>query len=93
MSNKFKRMSELYKVFAKDWEHLCDFSDEMLIELYNSESYGTTVSPKNGFALGKKWLSVNVKMWKEDIKIGTLFKKELYEDPKFPHWWLDSVFK
>jgi hypothetical protein len=32
-------------------------------------------------------------MWKEDIEKGILFKKELYEDPKFPHWWLDSIFK
>jgi hypothetical protein len=32
-------------------------------------------------------------MWKEDIESGLLFKKELYEDEKFPHWWLDSIFK
>jgi hypothetical protein len=86
-------MSEVYRIFSKDWENLVDFSDEMLIELYNSESYGTRVSQSNGFLLGKKWLNVTVKMWLEDIALGTLFKKELYEDPKFPHWWLDGVFK
>jgi hypothetical protein len=85
-------MADLYKVFSKDWEHLHDYSDEMLIELYNSESYGTKVSPRNGYALGKKWLNVTVGMWKEDIELGCLFVKELYDDPKFPHWWLDSVF-
>jgi len=64
-----------------------------MIELFNNESYGTPLSSKNGFALGKKWLNVHVKMWREDIQTGILFKKELYEDPKFPHWWLDSIFK
>lgn len=93
ISPKFRRMSEVYRIFSKDWEHLLDFSDDMLVELYNGESYGTYVSPINGFALGKKWLSVNVQMWKDDIKIGAFFVKELYNDPKYPHWWLDSIFK
>lgn len=86
-------MSELYRVFSNDWKHLHDYSDEMLIELYNSESYGTKVSKQNGFALGKKWLSVQAAMWREDITSGNLKLWELYEDPKFPHWWLDSVFQ
>jgi len=86
-------MSEVYKIFAKDWEHLHDFSDEMLVELFNGESYGTPVSSKNGFALGKKWLNVTTKMWFEDLKMGTLFKCELYADKKFPKWWLDQLFK
>lgn len=86
-------MTELYRIFAKDWEHLMDFSDEMLIELYNGESFGTPVSSNNGFALGKKWLNVNVAMWKEDIEKGLFRASELYNDPKYPHWWLDQVFK
>lgn len=86
-------MTELYRIFAKDWEHLMDFSDEMLIELYNGESFGTPISSKNGFALGKKWLNVNVAMWKEDIEKGLFRASELYNDPKYPHWWLDQVFK
>lgn len=86
-------MSEVYEVFANDWKDCCDFSDEALIELYNYESYGGRVSPRNGYHVGKKWLNVTVAMWKEDIRDGNLFKKELYDDPKFPHWWLDSVLK
>jgi hypothetical protein len=86
-------MSEVYKMFANDWIDCLDFSDEALLELYNYESYGGNISPNNGFAVGKKWLNLNVSMWKEDIAKGLLFKKELYEDPKFPHWWLDGVFK
>jgi hypothetical protein len=86
-------MSEMYRIFASDYIDCCDFSDEALIELYNVESYGGRTHPMNGFAVGKKWLSVTVKMWKEDISQGLLFKHELYDDPKFPHWWLDSVLK
>ena len=86
-------MSEVYKMFANDWKDCLDFSDESLVELYNYESYGGTISPKNGFAVGKKWLNLNVSMWKKDITQGFLLKRELYEDPKFPHWWLDGVFK
>jgi hypothetical protein len=80
-------------MFARHWEHCLDFSDEKLIELFNGESYGTFVSANNGFAHGKKWLSLNVEMWKEDIQKGYLLKRELYEDELFPHWWLDSIFK
>lgn len=80
-------------MFSKDWEDCLDFSDEMLIELFNGESYGTRISPKNGFSVGKKWLNLNISMWPEDMEKGNLQLWELYEDPKFPHWWLDKVFK
>lgn len=86
-------MAEIYKMFANDWKDCVEFTDIMMIELYNQESYGGSISNKNGFALGKKWLSVNIAMWKDDIKSGHLFRCELYEDPKFPNWWLDSIFK
>jgi hypothetical protein len=93
VSKKFKRMAELYKFFAKDWSNVLDFSDDALLQLYNHESYGSEISPENGFAHGKKWLNLNVAMWMEDIPKGLLFLDELYEDPNYPHWWLDSVFK
>ena len=86
-------MAELYRYFAKDWEHVLDFSDEALLEMFNSESYGTPVVPKNGYLVGKQWLNVNVAMWKEDIAGGTLFKWELYADENLPDWWLDGIFK
>jgi hypothetical protein len=85
-------MSELYRMFASEWQHVLDFSDDALVELYNYESYGGSISQKNGFHHGKKWLNLAVSMWKEDIALGLLFKHELYDDPKFPHWWLDSIF-
>lgn len=71
-----------------------DFSDEAMIEMYNSESYGTAVNKStNGFYIGKQWLNVQISMWKEDRLQGHLILSELYEDPKFPHWWLDNIFK
>jgi hypothetical protein len=93
VSKRFKRMAEVYRIFSTDWAHLHDFSDEMLIELFNAESFGAEVSPKNGFACGKKWLNVNVAMWKEDIASGLFRASELYADPKYPIWWLDQLFK
>jgi hypothetical protein len=86
-------MSEIYRLFSKSWEQCLDYSEESLIEMYQSESYGTPVKSTNGFLVGKRWLSVNVAMWKEDIELGLFRKSELYNDPYFPHWWLDSIFK
>jgi hypothetical protein len=80
-------------MFSNDWKDHHDYGEDMLIELYNQESYGGRVSPRNGYALGKKWLGVQVTMWKEDIQQGNLYLWELYEDEKFPHWWLDNVFR
>lgn len=93
ITGKFKRMCEIYKIFSHDFEHLCDYSDQSKIDLFNHEAYGEKIKSNNGYALGKKWLNVQVKMWKEDIQNGILFKHELYNDGKFPHWWLDSIFK
>jgi hypothetical protein len=86
-------MCQVYRIFCKDWEHLYKFSDHDMLEMYNSETYGDPVSSSNGFLVGKKWLSVTVAMWKEDIRGGILFKEELYKDGKYPQWWLDSVLK
>lgn len=93
VSNKFKRMAELYKYFARHWAHVLDFSDDALLEMFNSESYGTYVNPKNGYLVGKQWLNVTVACWKEDIQMGTLYVKELYQDGNFPEWWLDGIFR
>ncbi len=86
-------MCEIYKIFSKSWTS-CTFTDEDMLELFLSESYGeVTCHHYNGFSIGKKYLSLSVNMWKEDIKIGNLFLHELYQDDTYPHWWLDSVFK
>lgn len=90
VSKKFKRMAELYRFFGSD-KGVLDFSDEALLNLYNVESYGGQLLPKNGFAVGKQYLNLQVTMWREDLRRGWLFKHELYEDERFPHWWLDSV--
>ena len=85
-------MIPLYRYFAREWEEELDFSDEMLYELYLNESKGIgSISRTNGFAHGKKILSITVEMWKEDLWI-TLFPWELFEDPQLPDWWIISVF-
>ncbi len=71
---------------------MVDFSEQALIEMYCHETYGELVlTTNNGYVLGKKWMGVNVSMWKEDISKGYFFKSELYQDPTYPHWWLDRV--
>ncbi len=85
-------MCDIYVLFAKDWEQCCEFSDDMMLELFYSESYGDPVSPHNGYYVGKKWLNVTVAMWKEDIQKGCLTRHELYDD-HFPDWWLDKVLR
>lgn len=84
-------MAELYKYFARNMSSKLDFSEEAEVSLFNHESYGTPLSPNNGYAVGKRYLNLNVTMWREDLRRGWLFKHELYSDPELPHWWLDSV--
>ena len=64
----------------------------MRIELYEHESRGQIrCSENNGYFNGKRVMSITVQMWKEDIESRMLFKYELYEDGRFPHWWLDKI--
>lgn len=87
-------MAQLYKQFAEGWEEAnLDFSEQALVEMFNSESYGTPVDAKrNGYYVGKHWLNVTVTMWKEGQRRGELYLPELFADPRFPHWWLDGIF-
>lgn len=86
-------MADLYKHFASLVSNTLDFSEAAEISLYNHESYGTPLSPNNGFAVGKQYLNLQVTMWREDLRRGWLFRSELYSDEKYPHWWLDQVLK
>lgn len=87
-------MCEVYKHFSCDWASCLDYSDNSMLELFLSESYGdVSCKPDNGYYVGKKMLNVNVAMWKEDIEKGLLFKFELYNDSGLPNWWLDKVLK
>lgn len=73
---------------------MVDFSEDALVEMFLHESQGIALASKNnGYVLGKKWMDVNIAMWKEDIAKGYLFRCELYNDGNYPHWWLDKVLK
>lgn len=87
-------MCSVYKIFSKDWENICDYSADCMHELnmYESEGKGKC-KWNNGYHIGKKYLDVTLKMWYEDIERGLLFKHELYDDGKYPAWWLDKVLK
>lgn len=86
-------MVPVYEIFVRDFRSGLDFSEDMLYELYENESYGgVQCSPKNGYYHGKKWMDVTLAMWREDIRLGNLWVFELYRDHTFPHWWLDKVF-
>ena len=85
-------MVPLYRYFARDWVDCLDFSEDALYDMYFHESQGLGhPKPDNGFHHGKKWLSVAVAQWLEDLWV-TVFPWELYEDENLPDWWLDRQF-
>lgn len=91
-TKKFRQACEVYRIFAKPWEHLFGFTEQDLQEMFMHETHGHAVSDRNGFSHGKKWLNVTVESWREDIKHGLLFVEELRADPMFPAWWMNKVF-
>lgn len=103
ITKPFKQMAEVYKVFAKDWKHVCNFGPVSLDQAFKAETYGRehkrSYSKKmgngrlNGFLVGKHWMDVTLAQWKEDIPQGMLFKYELYREGQFPSWWLDKVLE
>lgn len=92
-------MAEIYRRFATGWEPCCDFSDQALVEMFEWESFGrgnlkfglfnNNGGKYNGFAVGKHWMDVTIAMWREDLRTGMLFKKELQAD--FPEWFLKKI--
>jgi hypothetical protein len=87
-------MCVVYVNFSKEWEHMCDYSDESMMEMFVYESFGEgSPDNTNGYFLGKKWMDVSVEMWREDIEKGLLFKQELYDCPHLPDWWIKKVLK
>lgn len=80
-------------MFADDWKEHLSFTEADMKELYVHESHGGPISEMNGFFIGKKWMNVTITMWKEDIRLGLLFKRELYDDDRFPNEWIDKVLK
>lgn len=91
-------MSQVYRYFS---DESYDFSDQAAWDAFLWETRGIgnmkinlfNGGKPNGFVVGKHWMDVHVKMWKEDIKRKLLFPEELYNDPELQglHWWLDKV--
>ena len=93
VSKKFLIMSDVYRIFSRQWEHMMNYDQDSLVEMFNYESHGTPITDprRNGYFVGKQWMDVHIKMWREDIEKGYLTRQELYDDPTFPNWWLDKV--
>jgi len=98
MTRKWRNIAEMYKHFAKDWNHVCDFSEKAAEEMFIHESTGKgslSVSTKrdnglyNGYMVGKHWMDATIKMWKQDLPKGLLFITELRD--AYPMWWLRKV--
>lgn len=86
-------MSKVYSIFSSEWENILDFSETSLKEMYDYESRGTPISNKrkNGYYVGKQHMDIQIEMWRKDLQEGILTRRELYEDSKFPNWWLNKV--
>jgi len=88
---KWRRMSRVYARFARDWPY-ADFSDAAAQAMFDHEN-GVPLSQSgfvNGYALGKKWMSVTLAMWREDISKGLLSVNELLGD-EYPEWFLKQT--
>lgn len=93
MTNKWLKMAQIYWMFARDGDF--DFSPNAMQEMYDYEStgkghielgiYGFTT---NGYYIGKHWMDVMIKMWRQDLG-KTLFKEELYSS--YPKWFVDGM--
>lgn len=93
ISKKYKKISDAYLYFAKDFIDSSDTSDKAMIDMYSFETFG---HPKikyselqsngtyNAYAIGKHWMDVTLSMWKEDLKSGIITKNELYMDDEIP---------
>ncbi len=82
LSSKYKKKAQVYRQFAKDWPFL-SFGEDELLECYFWETNGTEIkSSQNGFVFGKKWMDVNLAMWKQDLASGILFVEELTQEQK-----------
>lgn len=98
MTNKWLKMAEIYKRFCPK-EDCYDFSERSATDMFNYESTGNpklSLTDKvdgkfNGFVIGKHWMDAFIKMWKEDLTAGLLFRLELEQD--FPEWFLNKVLK
>ncbi len=93
-------MQPIYRYFGGEDNNL-DYSEDAAREMFLYETTGkgnlkaTMFSTKalNGYAVGKHWMDVMIKMWLQDIRQGVLFIDELYKEHLEWHWWLDRVIR
>lgn len=80
----------MYLWCARQYNNL-DSSNDALYEAYQYETKGIQIdNPRNAYLIGKRYLNLNIQMWREDIKKGYLLKEELYRGV-FSKKYLDKV--
>lgn len=97
-TSKWRKKSEIYKMFIPD-NLECTLSEQDEIDMFMFETHNEgdlekslfLDPPFNGYVVGKKFMTVIIEMWKEDISLGRLYKFELEQD--YPKWWLDQVLR
>jgi hypothetical protein len=71
-TSKWLKKAEKYRELAKIAEQTgfkCDFSNEAANAMFNFESSGIgKIEYDNGYAIGKKWMDVQISMWIEDLQ-------------------------
>lgn len=86
-------MAEIYKRFipAISTDRTIDTDESAMYEMYNYETFGIPITNRNnGYFIGKKWMDITIKMWKEDIDNELLFVFELQNDG-YPYWFLKKI--
>lgn len=55
ISKRFNKIAEIYRFFAREFEHVADFSEQAKINMFHAETYGQqTVDWSNGYFISKK---------------------------------------
>lgn len=85
-------------MFAEDIPNM-DFSEEAAQAYFDFETSGKgnlkigmfgRQEKYNGYMVGKHWMDVTIKMWKEDDRRGWYLPDEL--SAFYPEWWLKTIW-
>ena len=98
ISKKWRKIQPIYRYFGGE-ECRLDYSEDAALKMFLFETYGKgnlkrnlfSSNSLNGYAVGKHWMDVTIKMWLKDLQEGLLDLHELYTEYPQWHWWLDKM--
>lgn len=82
------RTAEIYRRFSDSG---LDFSDKAAHEMYRHETYGEGIGKDNGYRVGKRVMGITISAWKEDMRLGLLFRFEL--EGEYPEWFIGKYLR